>query len=87
MVVTDAEYGRAMNLLRGWDVVEESPLLMGLGDSLSPKEDLIKQLWSGKGDFQKIRRRLLAPPEERDEMLREELEQLKQKKLTDKSDT
>ncbi|KAK6023393.1 hypothetical protein OSTOST_10822 [Ostertagia ostertagi] len=87
MVVTDAEYGRAMNLLRGWDTLEESPLLMGLNDSISHAGDLIKKMWSGKGDYEKIRRRLLAPPEEREAMYREELERLKQKKLTDKSET
>ncbi|PIO60015.1 hypothetical protein TELCIR_18503 [Teladorsagia circumcincta] len=58
MVVTDAEYGRALNLLRGWDVVDESPLLMGLNDSISRAGDLIEKMWSGKGDYEKVRRRV-----------------------------
>ncbi|KAK5964521.1 hypothetical protein GCK32_003551 [Trichostrongylus colubriformis] len=86
MVVTDAEYGRAMNLLKGWDEVDENPLLMGFNDTFSRTGDLIHKMWSGKGDFEKVRRRLLAPPEEREAMYREELEQLKQKKLTEKTE-
>lgn len=55
-----------MNLLRGWDEVDENPMLLGLNDSVNHTEDLIKRLWSGKGDYDKIRRkvrfRLVRPP-------------------------
>lgn len=84
MVVTDAEYGRAMNLLRGWDEVDENPMLLGLNDSVNHTEDLIKRLWSGKGDYDKIRRKLLASKEEREAQYLEELKELQKKKLTDK---
>ncbi|KAL6738455.1 hypothetical protein Aduo_012002 [Ancylostoma duodenale] len=86
MVVTDAEYGRVMNLLKGWDTLDENPLLMGLNDSLNHTEDLIKKLWSGKGDFKAVRDRILASPEEREAMYIEAVEKRKQKMLSDKSD-
>lgn len=57
-VVTDAEYGRVMNLLKGWDTLDENPLLMGLNDSMNHTEDLVKRLWSGKGDFKAVRDRV-----------------------------
>nr|CDJ85925.1 Protein of unknown function DUF498 domain containing protein [Haemonchus contortus] len=87
MVVADYEYGRALNLLKGWDEIDENPLLMGLNDTFDQTGDLIKKLWSGKGDFEKIRQRLLLPPEEREAAYREELERFKQKKLEGKSET
>ncbi|KIH61932.1 hypothetical protein ANCDUO_07792 [Ancylostoma duodenale] len=86
MVVTDAEYGRVMNLLKGWDTLDENPLLMGLNDSLNHTEDLIKKLWSGKGDFKAVRDRILASPEEREAMYIEALEKRKRKMLSDKPD-
>ncbi|RCN47867.1 hypothetical protein ANCCAN_06061 [Ancylostoma caninum] len=86
MVVTDAEYGRVMNLLKGWDTLDENPLLMGLNDSLNHTEDLIKKLWSGKGDFKAVRDRILASPEQREAMYVDALEKRKRKLLSDKSD-
>ncbi|EPB69678.1 hypothetical protein ANCCEY_11229 [Ancylostoma ceylanicum] len=85
MVVTDAEYGRVMNLLKGWDTLDENPLLMGLNDSINHTEDLIKKLWSGKGDFKAVRDRILASPEEREAKYIEALEKRKRKMLSDKS--
>ncbi|VDO74898.1 unnamed protein product [Heligmosomoides polygyrus] len=73
-----------MNLLRGWDEVDENPMLLGLNDSVNHTEDLIKRLWSGKGDYDKIRRKLLASKEEREAQYLEELKELQKKKLTDK---
>ncbi|VDL73836.1 unnamed protein product [Nippostrongylus brasiliensis] len=84
LVVTDEEYGRAMNLLKSWDEVDENPMLMGLSDSVDHRIDLVQRLWSGKGDFRKLCEKLLLPPDERDARMAEELEQLKQKKLSDK---
>lgn len=55
MVITDAEYGRALNLLKRWDVLDENPLLSGLSDTLDHTEDIIKRLWDGKGDFKQVR--------------------------------
>ncbi|CAJ0603041.1 unnamed protein product [Cylicocyclus nassatus] len=84
MVVTDAEYGRVMNLLKGWDTLDEHPLLMGLNDSINQTEDLVKKLWSGKGDYKAVRDRILASPEEREAMYLEAVEKKKQKKLLGK---
>ncbi|VDM74174.1 unnamed protein product, partial [Strongylus vulgaris] len=86
MTVTDAEYGRVMNLLKGWDTLDENPLLMGLNDSINHTEDLVKKLWSGKGDYKAVRDRILASPEEREAMYIEAVEKKKQKKLVDKSE-
>uniref|UniRef100_A0A0K0DCH2 NADH dehydrogenase [ubiquinone] 1 alpha subcomplex assembly factor 3 n=1 Tax=Angiostrongylus cantonensis TaxID=6313 RepID=A0A0K0DCH2_ANGCA len=55
LIITDAEYGRAMNLLRAWDTVEEHPLFWGLDDSINQGEDLVKKIWSGEGNFKKLR--------------------------------
>ncbi|KAE9419949.1 hypothetical protein Angca_002381 [Angiostrongylus cantonensis] len=84
LIITDAEYGRAMNLLRAWDTVEEHPLFWGLDDSINQGEDLVKKIWSGEGNFKKLRDKVLATPEQREKWYLEELEKVKQKKLTDK---
>ncbi|KHJ98985.1 hypothetical protein OESDEN_01042 [Oesophagostomum dentatum] len=85
MIVTDAEYGRVMNLLKGWDTLDEHPLLTGLFDSVNHTEDLVKRLWSGTGDYKAVRDRVLASPEEREAKYIEAVERQKRKKLTDKS--
>ncbi|ETN74867.1 hypothetical protein NECAME_12678 [Necator americanus] len=86
MVVTDAEYGRVMNLLKGWDTLDENPLLVGINDSINHTEDLVKRLWSGTGDFKAVRDRVLAPPEEREAKYIEDAEKRKRKKLLDGTD-
>ncbi|KAK6750788.1 hypothetical protein RB195_002635 [Necator americanus] len=86
MVVTDAEYGRVMNLLKGWDTLDENPLLVGINDSINHTEDLVKRLWSGTGDFKAVRDRVLAPPGEREAKYIEDAEKRKRKKLLDGTD-
>ncbi|KAJ1363181.1 hypothetical protein KIN20_022986 [Parelaphostrongylus tenuis] len=84
LIITDAEYGRAMNLLKSWDTVDEHPLLMGLDDSFNEIGDLVKKIWGGEEDYEKLRDKALASPEEREQRLLEELNKVKRDKLTDK---
>uniref|UniRef100_A0A915CGI0 NADH dehydrogenase [ubiquinone] 1 alpha subcomplex assembly factor 3 n=1 Tax=Parascaris univalens TaxID=6257 RepID=A0A915CGI0_PARUN len=48
MVITDAEYGRALNLIKNWDELDENPLLVGIDSTLSRTRDVIKKLWDGR---------------------------------------
>ncbi|KHN76221.1 NADH dehydrogenase [ubiquinone] 1 alpha subcomplex assembly factor 3 [Toxocara canis] len=48
IVITDAEYGRALNLIKNWDELEENPLLVGIDSTLSRTRDVIKKLWDGR---------------------------------------
>ncbi|CAI4227166.1 unnamed protein product [Auanema sp. JU1783] len=61
MVITNEEYGRALNLLKGWDEVDENPLLMGINDSLDYEENLMKKLWSG-APYESFSTRYLEKP-------------------------
>uniref|UniRef100_F1L216 NADH dehydrogenase [ubiquinone] 1 alpha subcomplex assembly factor 3 n=1 Tax=Ascaris suum TaxID=6253 RepID=F1L216_ASCSU len=48
MVITDAEYGRALNLIKNWDELDENPLLVGIDSTLSRTRDVIRKLWDGR---------------------------------------
>ncbi|CAI5447715.1 unnamed protein product [Caenorhabditis angaria] len=84
MVVTDAEYGRALALLKGWDTVEENPFLLGLSDTVNEAEDLVRRLWSGdEKSWQSARQKVLENPNEREERMQKQVEDAeKHKKLT-----
>uniref|UniRef100_A0A8R1ICY6 NADH dehydrogenase [ubiquinone] 1 alpha subcomplex assembly factor 3 n=1 Tax=Caenorhabditis japonica TaxID=281687 RepID=A0A8R1ICY6_CAEJA len=81
MVVTDKEYGRALALLKGWDTVEENPLLTGLTDTINEAEDMVKRLWSGdQKSWQAARQKILESPAEREERMQLEVEKKEDQK-------
>ncbi|KJH52234.1 hypothetical protein DICVIV_01562 [Dictyocaulus viviparus] len=67
MVVTDAEYGIAMNFLKPWDSLEENPLLIGLNDSIIQEEDVIGKIWNKCEVSKVLPDKCLAPTEKREE--------------------
>ncbi|CAB3409898.1 unnamed protein product [Caenorhabditis bovis] len=82
MVVTDAEYGRALALLKGWDTLDENPLFVGLMDTMNEAEDLVRRLWSGdESKWEKARQTVLESPEQREKRMELELEKKSKKKL------
>ncbi|CAB03226.2 NADH dehydrogenase [ubiquinone] 1 alpha subcomplex assembly factor 3 [Caenorhabditis elegans] len=82
MVVTDKEYGRALALLKGWDTVEENPLLTGLSDTINGAEDLVKRLWSGdEKSWQSARQKVLESPSEREERMQQEMNDKEKKRI------
>ncbi|EFO93633.1 hypothetical protein CRE_12576 [Caenorhabditis remanei] len=82
MVVTDKEYGRALALLKGWDTVEENPLLTGLSDTINQAEDLVKRLWSGdEKSWQSARQKVLESPSQREERMQLEVEGKEKKRI------
>ncbi|CAD6197133.1 unnamed protein product [Caenorhabditis auriculariae] len=84
MVVSDAEYGRTLALLKGWDALDENPLLAGIYDTINEAEDLVRKLWSGdEKSWQKARQQVLESPDAREERMRLELEKKDTKKITD----
>ncbi|KAF8376607.1 nuaf-3 [Pristionchus pacificus] len=65
MTITDAEYGRAMCLLKNWDEMEENPLFTGLNSSDYGYDDLVKKLWGGNASWDEVKRALAPPDEEK----------------------
>uniref|UniRef100_A0A1I7UCU5 NADH dehydrogenase [ubiquinone] 1 alpha subcomplex assembly factor 3 n=1 Tax=Caenorhabditis tropicalis TaxID=1561998 RepID=A0A1I7UCU5_9PELO len=82
MVVTDKEYGRALALLKGWDTVEENPLLTGLSDTINEAEDLVKRLWSGdEKSWNSARQKVLESPSQREDRMQLEMEEKEKKRI------
>ncbi|CAJ0579498.1 unnamed protein product, partial [Mesorhabditis spiculigera] len=59
MIVTDAEYGRALNLLRSADTLDENPLTLGIFDVTGSDEDLVKKLWGPTASWEEVKEKVL----------------------------
>ncbi|GMT25980.1 hypothetical protein PFISCL1PPCAC_17277 [Pristionchus fissidentatus] len=65
LAISDAEYGRAMCLLKNWDEMEENPLFNGLTGSNNDYDDLVKKLWGGDATWDQVKQALTAGDEKK----------------------
>uniref|UniRef100_A0A0N5A1S7 NADH dehydrogenase [ubiquinone] 1 alpha subcomplex assembly factor 3 n=1 Tax=Parastrongyloides trichosuri TaxID=131310 RepID=A0A0N5A1S7_PARTI len=48
LIISDKEYGQALNLLQSFDELTENPFEVNFGKGLHRSRDIIEDLWSGK---------------------------------------
>ncbi|GMS96834.1 hypothetical protein PENTCL1PPCAC_19009, partial [Pristionchus entomophagus] len=65
LAITDAEYGRAMCLLKNWDEMEENPLFIGWTGSNNDYDDLVKKLWGGNASWDEVKQALMPGDEDK----------------------
>uniref|UniRef100_A0AC35TNA5 NADH dehydrogenase [ubiquinone] 1 alpha subcomplex assembly factor 3 n=1 Tax=Rhabditophanes sp. KR3021 TaxID=114890 RepID=A0AC35TNA5_9BILA len=92
LVVTDLEYGQAMNLIRNFDELEENPL-GSFASGLDRTRDIVRDIWAGKDMdwFYKkraaVETKLLEVDERREQIKKPEDRRVKQVLISDKKKT